>query len=592
MTNHFAVGIDLGTSTSEICIFEDGQVLNIPDPSTKTPIVPSIVAITRQGQLLVGSSAKSRVDLLGAGVREVKRKMGSSEKVELLGKDYRPEEISAQILLKLKKNAEERLGKSIQEVVLSVPANFDNAARQATLDAASLAGLKIIRLINEPTAAALAFGIKNTEAKGQLVVFDFGGGTLDITVLEMIPPGFLDVKCSFGDRYLGGKDFDEALIKLILKKFQTEHSEIQVSEASQKALKSTAEETKKALSENLSHTVYVSNFGIKDREVIDLEVEISRKEFEQEIQPLLQRAHDCLQQALNAKQIDSSSIDQILLVGGTTYIPAVRQLVVDFFGKEPKTGDISPDLAVSNGAAIAAAVHHSLIEQEEGIMMTDVSPFGLGIQVLAEKADKHGNRPLEYFPLIQPNTRVPFKTEKQLSLVDTKQKALEIHIYQDHTGKAKLPQEAIDTGIVGWIRDIPESTNGTPLGVTVEFSYDKNGLAKLKATIPEISRDIEINYDRPAIFSANTMTSDEIAEAEEDIAGMTGDDGTMNQFLRAKKNAQKLIQELPSTQTAQLTQALQALDEASKAGNAKAEEKTGVQLTRLVFKLNKSKSKV
>jgi len=592
MKNQFAIGIDLGTSTSEICIFEDGQVLNIPDPATKTPIVPSIVAITRQGQLLVGSIAESRVDLPGAGVREVKRKMGSSEKVELLGKEYRPEEISAQILLKLKKNAEERLGKPIQEVVLSVPANFDNAARQATLDAASLAGLKIIRLINEPTAAALAFGSKNIETKGQLVVFDFGGGTLDITVLEMIPPGFLDVRCSFGDRYLGGKDFDEALIKLILRKFQSEHLGIQVSEASQKALKSTAEETKKALSENLSHTVYISNFGVKDGEVIDLEVDVTREEFEQEIQPLLQRSHDCLKHALNAKQIVSTSIDQVLLVGGTTYIPAVRQLVANFFGKEPKTGDISPDLAVSNGAAIAAAIHHNLIEQDKGIMMTDVSPFGLGIQVLGDQVDEHGNRILEYLPLIQPNTRVPFKTEKPLSLVDTEQEALKIHLYQDHTGKAQLPQEAVDTGIVGWIRDIPKSTNGTPFRVIVEFSYDKNSLAKLKATIPEINRDVEINYDRPAIFSASTMTSEEIEIVIEEIKDMEKGDGTMNQFSGAKKNAQKLIQELPSAQVTQLTQALQALDKASKSGNPREEEKTGIKLTKLVFELKKNKTKV
>lgn len=244
MTKDFAIGIDLGTSTSEICVYRKGESQPIPDPSSKVPIIPSIVAINSKREPLVGENARSRVDLPGEGIREVKRKMGTGEKIVLQGNEYRPEEISALILRQLKENAQEALGATIKEVVISVPANFPDAARQATLTAGELAGLKVLRLINEPTAAALAFGINNIDLEEQLVVFDFGGGTLDITVLEMVA-GVLDVKSSFGDSQLGGKDLDEKMIALILGKFQAEYPDAQISEKSRSALKSVAESAKK-----------------------------------------------------------------------------------------------------------------------------------------------------------------------------------------------------------------------------------------------------------------------------------------------------------------------------------------------------------
>ncbi|MDZ8226576.1 Hsp70 family protein [Nostoc sp. ChiVER01] len=595
MTNQFAIGIDLGTSTSEICVFRDGQPYSIPDPGTKIPIIPSIFAINPKGQFLVGESARNRVDLeapkgVKHGIREVKRQMGTSGMIELLGEKYRPEEISEKILRKLRDNAEEALGETIQEVVLSVPANFDNAARQATLDAAKLAGLKIIRLINEPTAAALAFGFKNIDVEEQLVVFDFGGGTLDITVLEMIS-GLLDVKCSFGDRYLGGKDFDEKLIELILRKFQEEYPNIQISENSQRALKGEAEKTKIILSAHRSHTAHISNFAVRSGEPIDLDVEVTREEFERAIEPLLQRARECLQQVLNAKQLKPSAIDRVLLVGGTTYIPAVRQLLAEFFGKEPKSDVVNPDLAVSIGASIEAAIRQGLIKEDTGIIMTDVSPFGLGIEV--QEVDKHGKpifqhgKPvLKYDSLIQPNTTIPYITTKLYSLLHTEQESVKIHLYQDHLGKAELSSEAIDTEIVGVIEDIPKATNGVPYPVEVNFSYDNNGLVKLKATIPDINKSLEITYERPFVFSGN-MTDKQIEKAIERGNITEANNGTFDEFEGLLKSSKRLIKNLHEPESSRLTQAVTKLENALTSGNTKEIEKSSKQLVNLNFDLRK-----
>ncbi|MEH2255958.1 Hsp70 family protein [Nostoc sp.] len=316
MKTNYAIGIDLGTSTSQICIYKNNESLPIPDPVTKIPIIPSIVAINERKKLLVGEAAQGAVDRPGYGVRESKRLMGT-------------EEIAALILRKLKENAEEALGHPIQDAVISVPANFPDAARKATFNAGEIAGLNVLRLINEPTAAALAFGIKNINSEEQIVVFDFGGGTLDISVLEMFE-GVLDVKYSFGDPHLGGKDFDEVIISLLLKKFEAQYLGVPVYNR-EAELKGQAEQAKKTLSVEQSCDVQIPYFATKDGKGIDLDIEITGTEFEKAITPLLERARVCIREALNKKKIRPSAIDRVLLVGGTTYIPAVRNMVEKSF---------------------------------------------------------------------------------------------------------------------------------------------------------------------------------------------------------------------------------------------------------------------
>jgi molecular chaperone DnaK len=577
MTKNYAIGIDLGTSTSEICVYRNNESFPIPDPATKLAIIPSIVAINKKGELLVGENARSWVDVSNRGVREVKRKMGTGETVRLLDKEYRPEEISALILRKLKENAEEALGITIREVVLSVPANFPDAARQATLNAGELAGLKIIRLINEPTAAALAFGINNIDIEEQLVVFDFGGGTLDITVLEMVT-GVLDVKCSFGNPQLGGKDFDEAMIAFLKEKFHAENPGAEISQKADGALKEAAEKAKKVLSTQRSHEVRIPYFAAKNGELIDLELEITQQEFEQAIAPLLEKARECIRQALNAKKLRPSAINRVLLVGGTTYIPAVRQLVAEMFGKEGKAPDVSADLAVGVGASIHAALAQGFIPEDSGLILTDVAPFGLGIEVVSYVG---GQYILTYEPLIQPNTTIPYSTHKTYTLLRADQKRLEVRLYQDNTGRAKLPNEAIDTGIATEILDIPPAADGNPYPVEVEFSYDINGIAKLKATIPNINKSVELSYG----YSVKRMGSKDIADAASRLKELWKQNAKAKQYEGLINKAERYMAGIPPQERSPLSDVVMELKKALMNDSIAEIQQAGDRLVDFLFDL-------
>lgn len=486
---NLAIGIDLGTSTSEIAIFQKQEPIAIPDPLTKTPIVPSWLAINQRQEMLVGEEAASFLDKPGCGAREIKRLMGSGQTVTLGEKSYRPEELSALLLRRLRQNAEIYTGQEISEIVLSVPANFPDAARQATLTAGQLAGLKILHLINEPTAAALAFGIKHVEKEEQIVVFDFGGGTLDVTALEMME-GILDVRSSFGDPQLGGKDIDAALSQLVLARFQQQFPHAEITPRSLLMLKSQVERTKCALSTQRDVHLYMPMFALHKGETIDLDIHLSRQDFNQAIAPLLDRARQCITNALRIGKITAESVDRILLVGGTTYIPAIQELVAHLFGKEPRA-DVHPDLAVTLGAAIKAAMLTGLIDDQKGLILTDVAPYGLGIDVVSF----FGHRPdLRYEPLILPNQTIPVSIKRSYSLLHDEQKAVEIKLFQDHLGESREIDDVIFTGIAGSIEDIPPAEDGIPHPIQIEFSYDINGLAKLTATIPTLNRSVTIQH--------------------------------------------------------------------------------------------------
>lgn len=574
MKTNYAIGIDLGTSTSEICIYKNHEPLPIPDPITKIPITPSIVAINERKKLLVGEAARGIVDRPGYGVRESKRLMGTAEVFRLQDKDYRPEEIAALILCKLKANAEEALGHPIQDVVISVPANFPDAARKATFNAGEIAGLNVIRLINEPTAAALAFGIKNIDSEEQIVVFDFGGGTLDISVLEMFE-GVLDVKCSFGDPLLGGKDFDEKMISLLLKKFEAQHPGASVNDKGLQELKKQAEEAKKILSVEPSCDAHISSFGSKNGKGIDLDVEITRTEFEQAIAPLLERARACIRQALNAKKIRPSAIDRVLLVGGTTYIPAVRKMVAEMFGKEPKL-DVNPDLAVGIGACIQAALAKGLISEESGIILTDVAPYSLGIDVVSMVG---GQVMLTYEPLIQPNTTIPYSVKKTYTLLHAEQQQVEVRLYQDNTGKAKLPVDAIDTGIAGEITDIPPALNGNPYPIDIEFSYDINGTAKLTASIPDIGKSVEIVYEH----SNKRMSEKEKLASTERIQDLWKQNQRAKDYESLINKAERCMAGIPPQERSPLSRAVMELKEALITDNSSQIDEAGDRLIDMMF---------
>lgn len=493
MIDKYAVGIDLGTSTSEISVYYNNEAHVVLDPVSQTPIVPSIAALNNKSELVVGESA---IPYMGvSGVREVKRLMGTDSMVKLGDKSYKPEAISALVLKQLKENAESSLGITVKDVVISVPANFDDPARRATLNAGELAGLNVLNLINEPTAAALSFGIQNIDNEEQLAVFDFGGGTLDITILDMME-GILDVKCSYGDPKLGGKDFDQIMLDIIVEKFLESHPKIKITDKEKLNLKPYAEKAKINLSKNETHLIKVRNFIIQKGIPVDLEVEITKKEYESAISPLLERTRICIEKTLDLKQVNPEAIDRILLVGGTTYMPIIRELVAEVFGKEPKS-DVNPDLAVCMGASIKAGMLNGLIDSKTGMIVTDVTSHGVGVPVLTE-IDDHVI--LVYDPLIEPNTTIPFSTKRTYSLVHNEQESVVIKILQDHTGHARFPQDAIDTGIHGKIEKIPKSEKETPHEIEVDFSYSHLGLIQLTAKIPQTEQSVEISYDPSSVI--------------------------------------------------------------------------------------------
>ena len=513
MGKPIAVGIDLGTSTSEISFFMDGKPRALLfDPSVKTSyIVPSIVSVDNRGLLLVGEKARDYVDIPGKGVREVKRKMGTGERVTLGGVQYRPEEISAFILKYLVEYAEKSLKEKITDVVITVPANWNDAQKTATKVAGELAGLNVIRLINEPTAAALAFGIKNIQAEEQLLVFDFGGGTLDITILEMMG-GVMDVICSHGDDRLGGKEFDEVVKNIIIKKFKGKHPGFPITEHSESILKGTAEKTKKMLSTETLAKVFLPKFSVLKGETIDFECVVSREEFEHELAPFLDRARICLKETLKKSKVRPSAIGKIILVGGTTYVPCVRNLVREFFGKEPKF-EINPDIAVAFGASIQCALAKNLISEEEGIILQDTASFGIGTNVLEEESHT-GLKKLEYSELMPLNQKIPFTVTKLYELVSTNQKVLRCNIYQDKIGNITNLADAIQIGGEGRIESIPPSLNGQPHEVAFDLTYDVSGVINLCVRIPATGQIMEFKFDASEL----RMNDEEIMASKNRIA--------------------------------------------------------------------------
>jgi molecular chaperone DnaK len=581
MSKHPCIGIDLGTATSEIAVWQDGAPLVLPDPDSpgRSPVVPSIVAVDRSGRLLVGESARAYVDLPGSGARQVKRRMGTGEQVALGGKAYRPEEISAQILRLLKSNAEQALGVTLQRAVLSVPANFGEAQRKATYDAARLAGLEVVRMINEPTAAALAFGVRNSQAEGQVVVFDFGGGTLDVTILEMME-GILEVKASYGDAQLGGKDFDQALADLLERRFRLAHPQAQASERARAELRSVAESVKTQLSRHPAVQAFCPNYAVEAGRPLDLEFEVTRREFEEAIRPLLERARKCLQTTLEKAKVQARSVGRVLLVGGTTYVPAVRALVAEIMGQEPRR-EVDPDLAVAQGAAIEAALIAGEIPSDQGLIKTDVTSFGLGVNVVGF-VGLHMVNDL-YDALIQPNTTLPYQVSKSYSLLHAEQKQVQLCLYQDHEGTAKRVVDAQATGLSAEIEDIPVSETGEPHPLEVDFSYDLNGLIQLRARIPTTGQEVALMTSRDG---ARSLDPADFAESKAKVDDLWSRSPLANRYEGLIRKAERMVPELRPDDRKKVHQATAALQEALASGDESRVEKAADRLTDLLFDLD------
>ncbi len=471
------IGIDLGTSTSAIAFLTpDGEPELIPDLHGDT-IVPSMVQLLPDGQLVVGSVAKSgAVTYHDRTAMEVKRLMGTGETVKLGKKVFFPEEIGTEILKHLKQAAETKLNRDVKEVVISVPARFENAAREATRKAAEAAGLEVIRLINEPTAAALAYGLGHIADKSKILVFDFGGGTLDVTVLEMFE-GILDIRTSVGDDKLGGKDIDEAVINLLREKYrEATGKKMPPPSRDKKAaqrIKEEAEVVKKTLS--FSDTVHVNLTNIMGGQ--SLECTITRDELDEQLEGMLMKAMAVVNEALARARLKWDDIDVILPIGGSSRIPMFRRALEFASGKDLYSGSLSPDEAVALGATIAAGIEQNLYQQQQkAIMILDVSPHRLGVATIKQVGSEQYVE--DYFSeLIPKDAKLPAITKRDYMTLSDGTGPIAIRIYEAVTSGNLCREHKMIAELA--LRALNMESKDEP--IQVEFRYTLDGTLEVTA---------------------------------------------------------------------------------------------------------------
>jgi len=456
------IGIDLGTTNSEVAVIEAGKPTIIKSAEGQ-PYFPSIVAFTKDGEMLVGEPAKRQAVTNTEGtVHRIKRKMGRGEKVKVRGKEYTPEQISAFILQKIKKDAEDFLGEKIKDAVITVPAYFNDDQRQATKDAGKIAGLNVKRIINEPTAASLAYGL-DKEGDHKIAVYDFGGGTFDITLME-VGEGVFEVLSTNGDTQLGGSDMDQAVVDYLADEFKKQHDvDLKKDPKALQRLFEAAENAKIELSSTLQTDINLPYILVVDNEPKHLEMKLTRAKFEEIISDIVEKTERPCKQALKDAKLKPEDIDHVVLVGGTTRIPIVKKKVEEIFGKKPKR-DVDPMECVAIGAAIQAGVLSGDIDKD--IVLLDVTPLSLSIETLGGVATQ----------LIERNTTVPTKKSKIFSTAADNQTSVDINVLQGERPMAvdnkSLGRFHLD-GILPAPRGIPQ--------IEVTFDIDADGILDVSA---------------------------------------------------------------------------------------------------------------
>lgn len=492
------IGIDLGTSTSEAAILLDGKTVMIPNHLGEL-ITPSAIHLAADGTVTIGNAAQEKILLEPeCTFIEVKRMMGEDSTLKAHGKNYTPQELSSFVLKYLVDCASEYLKETVDRVVITVPAYFSDRQRRATVEAGRLCGLTVERIINEPTAAALSYGIEHLKDCANILVYDLGGGTLDVTVLEMFE-GVLEVRASCGNNKLGGKDFDEAIIRYILGKFsQPEQKLIEGNLRAMVRLKKEAENCKVALSKTEEYTIALPFLAEMKGKPISVEETITRTQLEELIQTDITSTKIQIDSALKDAQLSIAEIDAVLLVGGSTRIPFVEQFLSTVFGKEP-CRLVDPDLAVAGGAAIQAAILDENVDCDD-LILTDVCPYTLGTAVLR---DGRFVPELFFDPLIERNTTIPTTREKLYRTSWDGQTAVDIKVYQ---GEYRTPER---NNFLGEFRlsDIPSAPAGSET-IKIAFSYDVNGILQVGATIVSTGEDasISISTDESAMVDEVDIT--------------------------------------------------------------------------------------
>lgn len=525
------IGIDLGTTNSVVAV-KEGENITIIANAEGSRLTPSVVAFTKEGERLVGQLAKRQAIVNpDRTIQSIKRKMGTDHRVSIDGKPYTPQEISAMILQKLKKDAEDYLGETVTKAIVTVPAYFTDAQRQATKDAGQIAGLEVLRIINEPTAACLAYGA-NKEGENKILVFDLGGGTFDVSILD-VGEGVFEVLSTSGDNLLGGDDWDERIVQWLTEEFRkSEGIDLSKDRMALQRLREAAEKAKVELSSMAETTISLPFITANQSGPKHLEMALTRARFEEMTTDLIERVAVPCRRALEDSGLSTSQIDKILLVGGSTRMPMVQRKVKEIFGKEPTKG-INPDECVAAGAAIQGAI---MTGEHKDIVLVDVTPLSLGLETMGGVFTK----------IIDRNTAIPTSKSQIFTTAADNQPQVEIIVLQGERAMAadnvKLGSFALD--------GIPPAPRGIPK-IEVTFNIDVNGILNVTA------KDMATNKEQHITIQSSRLSEEEIDRMQRDAEANEETDRKKKELIEARNeveslsyNAEKLLKDLGDKATA------------------------------------------
>ncbi|RSL31529.1 molecular chaperone DnaK [Salibacterium salarium] len=508
------IGIDLGTTNSCVAVMEGGEAQVIPNPEGNRT-TPSVVAF-KDGERQVGEVAKRQAITNENTIQSIKRHMGTDHTVDIEGKNYTPQEISAIILQKLKNDAESYLGETVTNAVITVPAYFNDSQRQATKDAGKIAGLEVDRIVNEPTAASLAYGLDKEEDQ-TILVYDLGGGTFDVSILEL-GEGFFEVKSTSGDNKLGGDDFDQVIIDHLVAEFRKEHGvDLSQDNMALQRLKDAAEKAKKDLSGVAQTQISLPFITADSSGPKHMEISLTRAKFDELSSKLVERTMAPTRQALKDAGMSASDVDKVILVGGSTRIPAVQEGIKKLTGQDPHKG-VNPDEVVALGAAIQAGV---LAGDVKDVVLLDVSPLSLGIETMGGVTTK----------LIERNTTIPTSQSQVFSTAADNQQSVDIHVLQ---GEREM---AADNKTLGrfQLSDIPPAPRGVPQ-IEVTFDIDANGIVNVRA------KDLGTNKEQSiTITSSSGLSDDEIDQMVKDAEENAEEDRKRKEEVETRNEADQLV---------------------------------------------------